>query len=146
MTGFQPHPGIEINAMGDLAPIIDVERLCHALDVKVMVTDAYDIKGTTEKLFEMLRDEGKPRVLISRRECALIRARREKPLYKVRVNHDQCIGEGCGCDRFCTRVFRCPGLIWDRESGKARIGEAICTGCGVCVDVCPQSAIVREAS
>jgi len=110
----------------------------------VVVTDAYDIKGTTEKLLDLLREDGKPRVLISRRECALIRAKREKALYKVRVAEEACIGEGCGCDRYCVRVFRCPGLIWDRESRRARVDEAICSGCGVCVDVCPQAAIVRE--
>ena len=144
MTGFQPHPGIEMNAMGDPAPVLDTGKLCEGLGLHVTVTDAYDIKGTTEKLVELLRDDGKPRVLISRRECALIRAKREKALYKVRVSEDRCIGEGCGCDRYCVRVFRCPGLIWDREGRKAKIDEAICSGCGVCVDVCPQAAIVRE--
>jgi indolepyruvate ferredoxin oxidoreductase alpha subunit len=144
MTGFQPHPGIEMNAMGDPAPVLDTGKLCEGLGLHVTVTDAYDIKGTTEKLVELLRDDGKPRVLISRRECALIRAKRERPLYKVRVTEDRCIGEGCGCDRYCTRVFKCPGLIWDRESRRAKIDEAICSGCGVCVDVCPQAAIVRE--
>jgi len=24
------------------------------------------------------------------------------------------------------------------------IDEVICTGCGVCADICPQSAIIRE--
>jgi indolepyruvate ferredoxin oxidoreductase alpha subunit len=144
MTGFQPHPGIEMNAMGDPAPVLDTGKLCEGLGLNVTVTDAYDIKGTTEKLVELLREDGKPRVLISRRECALIRAKRERPLYKVRVTEEACIGEGCGCDRYCTRVFKCPGLIWDRESRRAKIDEAICSGCGVCVDVCPQAAIVRE--
>jgi indolepyruvate ferredoxin oxidoreductase alpha subunit len=112
----------------------------------VVVTDPYDIKGTTQKFMDILREEGKTRVLVSRRECALIRSRREKPLYKMHVDPGTCLGKACGCDRFCTRVFRCPGLIWDNDAGKARIDEAICTGCGVCVDICPHSAIVREAN
>lgn len=145
MTGFQPHPGTNRDAVGNPAPIVDIESLCQALGVPVVVADPYDIKDTTQKLLDMLHDEGKTRVFISRRECALIRARREKPLYKVYVNPDECIGEACGCDRFCTRVFKCPGLIWDRDAKKARIDEAICSGCGVCVDICPRSAIVREA-
>jgi indolepyruvate ferredoxin oxidoreductase, alpha subunit len=41
-------------------------------------------------------------------------------------------------------VFRCPGLIWDAAAGKARIDEVICVGCGICADICPQGAIVRE--
>jgi indolepyruvate ferredoxin oxidoreductase alpha subunit len=146
MTGFQPHPGISLNAMGEPAPILDIESLCHALDVKVMVTDPNDINGTTEKLLELLRNEGNPSVLISRRECALIKARKEKPLYKVWVHHDQCIGESCGCDRFCTRVFRCPGLIWDQNTKKAMIDEAVCIGCGVCAEICPHHAILKESN
>jgi indolepyruvate ferredoxin oxidoreductase alpha subunit len=144
MTGFQPHPGTSVNAAGDLAPAVDIESLCQALGVRVVVADPYDVNDTTKKLLDMLCDEGKTRVFISRRECALIRAKREKPLYKVYVNPDKCIGEACGCNRFCTRIFKCPGLIWDRDAKKARIDEAICSGCGVCVDICPRSAIVRE--
>jgi indolepyruvate ferredoxin oxidoreductase alpha subunit len=144
MTGFQPHPGTDMNAMGVPAPPIDIKKLCEALAVKVMVSDSYDVKETTQKLIDLLRDEGKPRVLICRRECALIRARREKSLYKVHVDADKCIGEACGCERFCSRVFKCPGLIWDRNTKKAKIDEAVCSGCGVCVEICPKDAIFRE--
>ncbi len=144
MTGFQPHPGTGMNAIGAPSPPVDVERLCQALGLKVIVTDAYDVQETTRKLIDLLRDEGQPRVLISRRECALIRAKRDKPLYKVHIDPDQCIGETCGCERFCTRVFKCPGLIWDEKSSKAKVDEVICVGCGVCADICPEGAIVKE--
>ena len=146
MTGFQPHPGINKNAIGEPARAIDFKSLCEGLGVPVEVVDSYDIKAITQKLLDMLQDEGGTKVLVCRRECALIRARREKPLYKVHLVTDKCIGEACGCDRFCVRVFKCPGLIWDRNAKKAKIDEAICDGCGVCVDICPHSAIVREAS
>jgi indolepyruvate ferredoxin oxidoreductase alpha subunit len=66
--------------------------------------------------------------------------REENPLYKVH-HPDKCIGETCGCERFCTRVFKCPGLIWDRNTKKAKIDEAVCSGCGVCVEICSQDAI-----
>ncbi|MDH4266042.1 MAG: 4Fe-4S binding protein [Deltaproteobacteria bacterium] len=35
-------------------------------------------------------------------------------------------------------------MIWNKEKGKSQIDEAICTGCGVCADICPPSAIIRE--
>ena len=145
MTGFQAHPGIEENATGGKAPKLDIEAICRALGITVVITDAYDYAGTTQKMLELLRDVGKPRVLISRRECALARSKREKPEYKVRIDPDLCRGDNCGCNKFCVRVFRCPGLIWDRDDRKAMVDEAICIGCGVCVEICPQTAIVREA-
>ena len=41
-------------------------------------------------------------------------------------------------------------LIWegirDRDVKKVKIDEAICTGCGVCADICPESAIIREVN
>jgi indolepyruvate ferredoxin oxidoreductase, alpha subunit len=145
MTGFQPHPGTDRDAVGRTAPRVDAESLLKALNIPVIVTDPYDVEGTREKLLETLRNGGGPRVIICRRECALIRATREGPLFKMNVNREKCMGETCGCGRYCTRVFRCPGLTWDRDAKKAKIDEAVCSGCGVCVHVCPQSAIDREA-
>lgn len=144
MTGFQPHPGSNKNAVGEPASAIDFERLCEALGLRVEIVDSYDVKGLTEKLLNMLEDRDGPKVLVCRRECALMKGRREKPPFSMRIASERCLGETCGCDRFCTRVFRCPGLIWDRNAQKASIDEAICVGCGVCVDICPHSAIIRE--
>jgi indolepyruvate ferredoxin oxidoreductase, alpha subunit len=62
------------------------------------------------------------------------------------VDPAKCRGEDCGCNRFCNRVFKCPGLIWNGATGKAEIDQAICAGCGVCIDVCPHFAITREES
>ena len=50
----------------------------------------------------------------------------------MQVDEALCRGDACGCNRLCTRIFRCPGLLWDREKKKAQIDEVICAGCGVC--------------
>ncbi len=146
MTGFQPHPGTGANAMGDPTAAIDIEVVCRALGVRVEVTDPFDIESTTGKLLDLMSDEGGVRVLVSRRKCALVRGRTEKAAYRVRVDTDRCLGQSCGCDRLCTRVFQCPGLSWDPDGGSARIDEVVCTGCGVCADICPGSAIIREVA
>ncbi len=146
MTGFQPHPGSDANAMGQPAASIDIEAVCQSLGVEVEITDAYDTRQTTETMLRLLKKGGKPRVLILRRECALTRAKREKPAYRIRIDSERCRGESCGCNRLCVRVFKCPGLAWDRGTGRAKVDEAICVGCGVCVDICPYSAISREAT
>jgi indolepyruvate ferredoxin oxidoreductase alpha subunit len=144
MTGFQPHPGIPADARGKPAPAVDILGLCQGLGVPVAFVDPYDIKDTTQKLLNLLRDATGPRVVICKRECALMTAKNKKPPYRVTVALDTCIGETCGCDRFCTRVFKCPGLTWNRNTKKAEIDQAICIGCGVCTDICPRHAITRE--
>ena len=132
--------------MGEPTAAVDIEALCRALGVRVEVTDPFDLQGTTEKLLDLMADEGEVRVLIARRKCALVRARQEKAAYLMRVDSERCRGESCGCNRLCTRVFQCPGLAWDSASGVARIDEVVCSGCGVCADICPASAIIREAA
>jgi indolepyruvate ferredoxin oxidoreductase alpha subunit len=144
MTGFQPHAGTGETATGSPAPTVDIEKLCSAMDIRVETCDPFDLKGATEKILDLINDEKGVRVLISRRKCALVKAKEEKATYKMRVDPEKCLGESCGCARICTRVFKCPGLIWNQEEGKSRIDEVICTGCGVCSDICPQTAILRE--
>jgi indolepyruvate ferredoxin oxidoreductase alpha subunit len=146
MTGFQPHPGTDRDAAGEARPAISIEKLCEGLGVPVTVVDPYDLETTKKAFLDVLNKKGRTRVIISRRECALIRANMQRgPIAKMRIDADKCFGDTCGCNRYCTRVFKCPGIMWDKESKKARIDEAVCTGCGVCVSVCPQSAIVGEA-
>ena len=146
MTGFQPHPGTGMTATGDPGKKVSIEALCQSLGVPVEVCDPFDLTATIATLLTMMRDEEHAKVVILRRECELVRGRRdkEKP-YKMYLDPTRCIGEECGCDRLCTRVFSCPGLVWDRDGGKAMIDDAVCTGCGLCADVCPQGAILREA-
>jgi len=146
MTGFQPHPGTGMTAMGEPTKVVSMEALCRSLGVHVEICDPFDLENTTETLLKTMADGGGPRVVIMRRECELVRGRKAKPPYKVHIDPDKCIGEACGCDSLCTRVFSCPGLIWDKKTGKSKIDEVICTGCGVCADICPQGAIIKEAA
>ncbi len=145
MTGFQPHPGTGRTAMGEVANPIDIEALCRALGVRVQSADPFQLDRTVELLLDLLQDGKGVRVLVLRQECALVRGKREGRAFKVLVDQERCLGLKCGCNRLCTRVFRCPGLVWDGASGKARVDEAICTGCGVCASICPASAILKEA-
>lgn len=143
MTGFQPHPGLSVDAMGNDVPRIDIAGVCRSIGARVEVSDPFDIEQTREKLLSMIEDGSGARVLILRQICALSPERKGKKRFDMRVDEKACIGEECGCGRLCTRVFRCPGLVWDREKGKARIDEVICAGCGVCASVCPSGAIIR---
>ena len=144
MTGFQPHPGTGETATGKEAPVIDLKAICEVFGAHVEVVDPFDLAATVETLLRLLQDEKGVKVLILKRECALVSAKQQKRLYQVEVEQERCLGETCGCNRLCTRLFKCPGLMWDQATGKARIDEAICTGCGVCTEICPASAIKKE--
>lgn len=145
MTGFQPHPGTGTTAMGEPTKIVSMEKLCNSLGARVEVCDPFDLKTTTATLLDMMAEGGGAKVIIMRHECELVRSKKQAAPYKVYVDQEKCIGEDCGCNRLCTRVFLCPGLIWDKKAGKSKIDEVICAGCGVCADICPRGAIIKEA-
>jgi indolepyruvate ferredoxin oxidoreductase alpha subunit len=143
MTGFQPHPGLAISAMGEAVPAVDIAKICQAIGAKVAITDPFDLEGTSKMLTSFMAERGSLKVLIMRQICALSPEKKGKKQYQMKVNEELCLGENCGCNRLCTRIFRCPALTWNRTKKKALIDEVICAGCGVCYSICPQKAIIR---
>ncbi|MCX7982091.1 MAG: thiamine pyrophosphate-dependent enzyme [Syntrophales bacterium] len=144
MTGFQPHPGQDFNVMGESMPAIDMARICEAIGARVEKRNPLDLEDTLHTLLEMMEDKNGVKVLILSQYCALSPQRRGKKDYELSVDETVCLGEECGCGRFCTRIFRCPGLVWNKEKAKAEIDQVICVGCGVCADICPRGAIKRK--
>jgi len=146
MTGFQSHPGLTVNAMHDEVPALDIAEICRSMGARVEVRDPFNLPETQAALNELLEYREGAKVLILRQACALSPQRKSGQKFKMHVDENLCLGEDCGCGRLCTRIFRCPGLIWDEAKGVSRIDEVICVGCGVCADICPQQAIKREVA
>ena len=145
MTGFQPHPGTGVKATGQEGNQVKVEEVLAGLGIPYDIVDPYDLEATQEAIYESLQQKGGGiRALILRRLCALVQNKRGGHPYTMSVDQDICRGEECGCNRFCSRVFRCPGLIFDEKAGKAVIDEVVCAGCGVCAQICPAGAIKAE--
>lgn len=144
MTGFQSHPGLPVDARGEAVSAIDIEKICLAVGAHVRVADPFDPAETQNNLFELLERKGL-NVLILRQMCALSPEKKARKAFDMSVDIQICVGEQCGCNRLCTRVFKCPGIIWDAVAGAARIDEVICAGCGVCASICPSGAISRSA-
>ncbi len=143
MTGFQPHPGTPLDAAGGPVAQIDPAEVCRSLGASVTIADPFDLEDTGEKLLSLLEGKG-VRVIILRQICALSPEKKGRKMYEVTVDEEACLGTACGCGRFCTRIFRCPGLVWNEEKGVATIDEVICAGCGVCAGICPAGAIVKR--
>ncbi len=145
MTGFQPHPGLALSAIKETVPAVDIAAICTAIGAKVAVSDPFDLTATSKILTSFLAEKGSVKVLILRQACALSPEKKGRKQFDVKVNETLCLGDACGCNRLCTRIFRCPALTWDRSKKKAIVDEVICAGCGVCASICPQKAIVKMA-
>jgi indolepyruvate ferredoxin oxidoreductase alpha subunit len=137
MTGHQPNPGMGINAYGDEAPIIEIEEIVKGIGIEfVKVVDPYNLSETQKVIDEALKEDG-VKVIISRRECSLLRDAR---LRKEGVwNTAKIDEEKCRMCKICVNQFSCPAIY--TEDDKIKIDENLCDGCGVCVQLCPFDAI-----
>jgi indolepyruvate ferredoxin oxidoreductase alpha subunit len=144
MTGFQPHPGLTVDAVGNEIPSIDIPAVCRAMGARVEVCDPFDLEQTESTLLKLLEVKEGVKVLVLRQICAQSPEKKAKKRYEVRVNEAVCLGQNCGCNRLCTRIFRCPALVWDQAKGTAKVDEALCAGCGVCASICSLGAIERK--
>ncbi len=142
MTGHQPHPGTGRLATGEVTSAVPIEATARGLGIPTEVQDPLRVEETVESVYRLLQTEG-AKLLILRSPCALLPS--VKRLHRAWVDPARCIGESCGCARFCNRSFSCPALIWDTEHGRARVDEVLCSGCGVCVDLCPRQAIELQS-
>jgi indolepyruvate ferredoxin oxidoreductase alpha subunit len=143
MTGFQVNPATPQMGSGEPRDPIAIENITRALDIKTTVLDpAEDVRKAIEVLYHELQEDG-VKVVVFRRSCSMI-DRGEEGLDRLPVavvDPDKCIGETCGCDRFCSRVLACPAIQHDDKKDRASIQEDLCNGCGLCIQLCPRKAI-----
>ena len=131
MTGHQQNPTTGFNLKGDPCTKIDLESLCRAVGInRVRVVDPYDLDACDKAIKEELAAD-EPSVIIARRPCALLKyVKHEKPLV---VDAAKCMS----C-KMCMRIG-CPAI--SMTSGKAEIDNTLCTGCGVCEQLCKFDAL-----
>jgi indolepyruvate ferredoxin oxidoreductase alpha subunit len=137
MTGGQDTPGTGKTLSGKDAPWVDIAAFCRAIGVpRVEVVDPYDLKEVERSIKEAL-DAHEASVIVAKAPCVL--------QYKIRgeywvVDEDACTG----CKR-CLRVG-CTALSLlpvpeGEEKAKVAIDPSLCTGCGVCAQMCRFDAI-----
>ena len=130
MTGHQPHPGTGETMMGDVAEGISIEGILRGIGLQFVET-VNPLEH--EKAVETVkRAAGQPGVkaIIFKYPC--IAKSRKRPA--LQVDQEKCIG----CTK-CIREIGCPALV--RLDGEVRIDAGLCTGCGLCGQICPVQAI-----
>lgn len=129
MTGHQPHPGTGKNLMGNVVDKVDIVKVLEGIGVKKILTvDPLDLQASVQAVSECAGEKGVKAILF-KSPCVAI----TKPQKKLTIS-EKCIN----CKK-CIRELGCPALI--TVDGKVTIDENLCTGCGLCSQVCPVNAI-----
>lgn len=133
MTGHQPHPGMGITMMGGRTEPIDIKKVLEGIGVSsIRVADPLDYRRSVEAV-KAAADERGVRAIIFKSPCIAVTG----PSQPLTVNEDRCVG----CMK-CIDSLGCPGII--TSEGRAFIEKALCTGCGLCAQICPKKCIDRE--
>ncbi len=157
MTGAQEHPGTGYTVRGEEAFCVDYAELAKVLGVKpenIRRVDPYNIEELDKVVKEEVNKNETSVIITKDAPCVLLRraiASFNKPLV---VDQDACTG----C-RQCVEIG-CPAISWDvskageyttaegktkKRKGTAVIDATLCTGCGLCYQVCKFGTIKGES-
>ncbi len=144
MTGMQPTPDLGILADGSMGEKVPLNQVISGCGVKFIRTcDPYDI-NTFQSLLNQAHNytrqpDGGMAVIIASHPCILYyRDYLKEHQVKVMVDEDAC--NGC---KYCIKAFECPALIFNEAKKKVEISPKLCVKCGVCIQICPQDALVK---
>jgi indolepyruvate ferredoxin oxidoreductase alpha subunit len=139
MTGMQVNSGTAAAMQRDSSRRIDIAKVVEGIGVDTLYTrDPYDLGAMEEALNAAIPAPG-VKVVLARRECA-IQARRQKTGYTP-VNPAE---EKCTLCKVCINTTGCPAISLGKKS--VAIDKAQCNGCGLCVQICSQGALVKESA
>lgn len=129
MTGHQPHPGTGRNMMGNVVDKVSITAILEGIGVKKVVTvNPLNLEESVNAIKECVGIKG-VKAIIFKSPCIAI----TKPEGKCIVG-DKCIN----CKK-CIKEIGCPALI--SVNGQVTIDSNLCTGCGLCSQICPVKAI-----
>lgn len=130
MTGHQPHPGTGRTMMGEVVEKVSIEAVLRGVGVTAVETaDPLQLQEAVECVRRVDAQPG-VKAIIFKSPCAVL-IKSGKP---VSIDPAKCTQ----CKR-CIRSLGCPGLVL--RDGRVAIEQSLCTGCGLCAQVCPFTAI-----
>ncbi|MBO5223567.1 MAG: indolepyruvate ferredoxin oxidoreductase subunit alpha [Clostridia bacterium] len=134
MTGHQDNPTTGKTIRGELTKQVNLITLCKSVGVdRVVVCDPFDVKQF-EKVVREETNADEPSVIIAQRPCALLKS--------VKYEGKCVITDKCRKCKLCMKLG-CPAISVDKD-GVVKIDASQCNGCGLCIGVCPFSAIEKE--
>lgn len=132
MTGHQPHPGTGKTMMGDIVDKVSIEKVLRAIGLTVVETvDPLDLAKTIDTVKRVEAEPGVKAIIFKSPCVALMKPDRAVHISEKCIQCKKCIGE-----------LGCPGIVL--VDGRVTIDTSLCTGCGLCTQVCPVNAIQRE--
>lgn len=139
MTGHQVHPGTGRTVMGEVSAKISIEKILQAIGVEpVLTVDPLKLEEAISAVKTCDEHEGVS-AIIFKSPCIALFAKDEFKQFRkppLVVQNEKCIG----CKK-CINELGCPALLFNHETKKAVIDASLCTGCGLCSQVCPTNAI-----
>ena len=152
MTGHQPHPGTGVTMMGEIVEKISIEKILEAIGVSPIINvNPFDQKAAVEAVQKASEAPGVSAVIF-KAPCIAIAQKVgwEKP-HALTVDSAKCIGcrkciNELGCPALSVSVVAVPEPVEGVETTSktkrlVEIDKSLCTGCGLCSQVCPVSAI-----
>ena len=140
MTGQQHNPGTGTTLQGEEGEHIDIAAVCKAMGVKhVEEVDAWDVVGVNKALKAALKFEDGPAVMVVRGACVFTPHFKLQP--RMQVDPEKCVACGLCFQVGCPAILKSEDLYEKTGKPKAEIDRLLCTGCTVCMQVCPSQAI-----
>lgn len=132
MTGHQPHPGTGRNLMQYPTDAVDIKAVLAGCGVKsIQTVNPLDLAASVEAVKTAVDFKGVSAIIFKSPCIAVV-----KPDIPYKIS-EKCIN--CGK---CIREIGCPAIR--SNGGKVEIDRSLCTGCGLCAQLCPVNAIVLE--
>jgi len=141
MTGMQPAITQGIRVDGRKGNAIALETIVKGCGVEYLkVVDPYEVTHTIDEIRAAhewtLSPDGGIAVIIARHPCVIgLRDQALTETFEVTVT-EEC--DDCG---LCHLRFECPAMKRDPEKKKTWIDPVLCSGCGVCLHICPKDAV-----
>ncbi len=134
MTGHQQNPGVGFTVTGEPTVQVSLAELCKAMGAGfVAVVDPYKLEEIQET-FKAAKEFKGTAVVIASQPCVISEKRAGIKRVRYVVDPEKC--EGC---KQCVK-FGCPAIEFDEEN-KCAVITALCSGCGVCAQICKFEAI-----